>query len=360
MDFLKERASVGEKEMKILITGGKPKGGLVLSFAKSFEKRGCKVAFFDDEKIYTETSFLAKNRYTNRLLWKFNALPLQNNFINTVEKERSDLLLIIKGWFFHQHTIAKIKKQHPETIIFSFNPDNPFNTWHFGNSNMWIRKSIPIYDGYFIWGKFLIDPLKKAGVKRVEYLPFACDPELHYPVSSSEEERKLYGADIVFVGTWDEEREWWLTHILDYPIAIWGNFWEKASKKLQAKWKGRAVIGEEFSKVCDSSKIILNFIRKQNIPAHNMKTFEIPACKGFMLTTRTVEQCEFFEEDKEIACFSTPNELREKLDYYLSKDELRRDISEMAFQKVQKHTYYERVQRILEIYAVMRKGYVNS
>ncbi len=86
-----------------------------------------------------------------------------------------------------------------------------------------------------------------------------------------------------------------------------------------------------------------------------MWTFELSACKGFILTIRTTEQCEFFGEDREIACFSTPRELREKLNFYLSRDELRKEISERAFRKVQEHTYYERIQRILEIYTNIKK-----
>ena len=40
-----------------------------------------------------------------------------------------------------------------------------------------------------------------------------------------------------------------------------------------------------------------------------MKTFEIPACGGFMLTNRTDEQLEFFAEDEGAAYYSTAAEL---------------------------------------------------
>lgn len=86
-----------------------------------------------------------------------------------------------------------------------------------------------------------------------------------------------------------------------------------------------------------------------------MPTFEIPACSGFMLHESSDEILEFFEESREIAFFSTPDESREKIDYYLSKNELWKYMAEKAFQKIQKHTYYNRVQKILGIYTEMKK-----
>ena len=86
-----------------------------------------------------------------------------------------------------------------------------------------------------------------------------------------------------------------------------------------------------------------------------MRTFEIPACGGFMLTERSEEIIEFFEEDKEVACFSTPEELREKIDFYLEHPALRKEMAERAYQKVQQETYLKRVQQILKVYKSMKK-----
>lgn len=343
--------------MRVLITGSKVWYGLSLFYSKAFRKLKCKVEIFEEENLYKKQFLFFKNRYTNRLFWELFSLPIQKEFMKTIEREKPDLIFVLKGWFFSPKTLFGIKKEWPETTLFCFNPDNPFNTWHFGASNNWIRKSIPYYDVYFIWGKFLIDKVKKAGAKRVEYLPFGYDPELHYPVEVLEEERKIYGSDIAFIGTWDKEREWWLNHLLDYDLAIWGNDWQKANKRLRKKWKGKPVYGEEFSKVCNSSKIILNLIRKQNMPAHNMKTFEVPACKGFVLSTKTKELTELFEEGKEIVCFSNPRELKEKINFYLKRGELRRKIANLGYERLIKsnYSYLDRAKKILEVYERFRE-----
>lgn len=344
--------------MKILINGGRHKSGLTNTLVRAFEKLNCKTAIFGEEDLYNKYSQFLKNRYTNRTLWKLFSWPLQKKFLEAVRKEKPDLILILKGWFFCPRTLSKIKKENPQIKIFCFNPDNPFNTWHFGNSNNWIRRSIPLYDAYFIWGKFLIERIKEAGAKRAEYLPFAYDPELHYPVEVSEKEKKIYGSDIAFIGSWDEERERWLNKLIDsitdnsITIKIWGNHWQKANKKLQEKWQRKEMIGEKFSKVCNASKMILNFIRKQNSSAHNMRTFEVPACRGFMLSTRTPEQQDFFEEGKEADYFSTPEELKQKIDFYLKNEELRKKIVKAEYEKLinSDYAYTDRAKKILDIY----------
>ncbi len=341
--------------IKILITGGRFKWGLTDSFSRAFQKLGCEVSIFDNEKLYKKQLSFLKNKYTHRLFWKLFSIPLQNEFIRTVGKEKPDLVLVLKGWYFKPETLKKIRKGNPQIKLFCFNTDSPFNTWDFGNSNDWIRKSISLYDVYFIWGKFLIEKLKKAGAKRVEYLPFAYDSDLRYPVKVSKKERKFYGSDIAFIGTWSKEREWWLNHLLGYDLAIWGGFWQKANDKLRKKLRKEEFIGEGFSKVCNSSKIIVDILRRQMVPAHSVKTFEIPVCKGFFLCNKGGELSDFFEEGKEIVTFNNPEEMIDKINFYLNKEGLRKKITEAAYQKVQGHSCLTRAKKILEIYKTIRE-----
>lgn len=338
--------------MKILINGGKHKSGLTNILARAFEKLGCEPVIFAEDDLYRQLFFRLKNKYTNRLFWKLFSLPLQKEFIKTVKKEKPDLVLVLKGWFFNPKIFLSLKKELPKTTLFCFNPDNPFNTWHHGNSNKWILKSIPIYDAYFIWGKFLIEPLLKTGAKRVEYLPFGYDSSLHYPVKLRNQDFDIYGSDIAFVGSWDEEREKWLSRLLNYDLKIWGSAWKKANQNLQQKWQGKEAVGEEFSKVCNSAKIILNIIRRQNTPAHNMRTFEVPACGGFLLSVRTDETKKFFEEGKEAAYFSTLDELKEKINFYLKNNELRKKIAEAGYKRLLNsgYAYTDRAKKIIEVY----------
>ncbi len=340
--------------MKILLSGDFNKDSNNNFFIKHFSNLGVELDFFDDQKNYDENFPLKKRnllrRILHRLIWKNVSKKVGFKFLEKIKEDKYDVIFIIKGWFYHPKIIAEIKRNLPQAKLICFNPDNPFNTWHHGVSNDWIRGSIPFYDVYFIWGEFLIEKLKKAGVKRVEYLSFAYEPEVYfYEEPANEEEKNYYGSDIVFIGTWDEEREWWLNHLKDFDLKIWGNDWNRANKGLRKKWMGKPAYAQDFRKICSASKICLNIIRKQNFPSHNMRTFEAPACRSFVLSTRTDEIKEFFEEDKEIVLFSTPEELREKINFYLENDELRKQIAYNGYQRVQGETYEKRCQKILEL-----------
>jgi hypothetical protein len=330
-----------------MISGSMVFGGLPSSLKKGFENIGWLVQGFDDQKIFTDQNGWATNRYGYRLFWRQLARAVQEQLISDVVQSKPALLLVLKGFYFAPETIARIRKLSPATVLMHFNPDNSFNTWHFGTSNDWIRKSIPLFDAHLTWGDFLIPSLRAAGAKEVFHLPFACDPELHHPAVLSKADLTEYGADVAFAGSWDEEREWWLSHLLDYRLKIWGNDWQKAAKTVQAKWQRKAMIGDGFSKVCCASKINLNFIRKQNIPGHNMRTFEIPACGGFMLCTRTSEQKAIWTEGEEIACFSSPQELTQMLDRYLADDQSRSVMASRANEKAyRRYSYTERARQI--------------
>ena len=48
---------------------------------------------------------------------------------------------------------------------------------------------------------------------------------------------------------------------------------------------------------------------------HNMRTFEVTGNGGLLISQRTEEQLDFFEEDKEAIYFDELGELKEKLNY---------------------------------------------
>ena len=90
-------------------------------------------------------------------------------------------------------------------------------------------------------------------------------------------------------------------------------------------------------------------VRRANRDGHVMRTFEVPACAGFLLAERTAEHQEMFEEGREMAFFDSPEELLEKTRYYLAHDAERRRLAEAAHRKVTTggHTYRDRLVEIL-------------
>jgi len=95
------------------------------------------------------------------------------------------------------------------------------------------------------------------------------------------------------------------------------------------------------------SKIVFNLVRAEHGCAHSMKTFEIPACGGFMLTNWTEEQARFFEDRKGCVFFNSVDEMLDKADYYLSHDKERERVRLAGMAAVAPHTYVRRALTIL-------------
>lgn len=340
--------------MKIFIVGSFKNGDLGASYLAAFRSLGYEPSIFDIELEYKKSSFLTINRYTNRIIMPYAVFLINKKLLKQADSEKPKFIFIIKEHFINSKTLSKMKSI-TGAKIFLFNPDNPF----IYNGRLSVKETeacIPLYDAYFTYSEKFIPELGKAGVKKVEFLPFAYDPDLHHPVLVSDEDRKFYGNDVAFVGNWNFYREKYLSALRGYRLSIWGtNYWDTRCEDdfLRQCWRRRIVVGDEMSRVLQSSKINLNILNPlNNKDSHNMRTFEIPACGGFMLHERSSELIHFLEEGKEVECFDSPEELKDKINFYLKNDNLRQKIASAGYRKIinSNSTYKDRAARILKAY----------
>jgi spore maturation protein CgeB len=78
------------------------------------------------------------------------------------------------------------------------------------------------------------------------------------------------------------------------------------------------------------------------------RTYEIPACGGFMLHERTPELRELYDEGKEVACFGSVEELAFKIEYYLARPEECEALARAGYVRcVPAYSYDSRVKEIL-------------
>ncbi|QQR49701.1 glycosyltransferase [bacterium] len=248
------------------------------------------------------------------------------------------MYLFLKADIVSPKTLRIIKKNSRATLI-HFYPDNPFSLWN-GNANANVLRALPLFDIFLIWSKMLIPALESAGCKKVSYMPFAYDETIfEQELSISDSDRTRYTADVSFIGTWEPERAWWLstlrTRMPHLNLAIWGNGWEYEKQSNLANCiKGPALYPPESLKAFRCSTINLNFIRRQNMTSHNMRTFELPANKSFVLAQRTYEHThELFKENVSIACFESIDELIEKIHFYLNNELQRRTCIDNAYEQ---------------------------
>lgn len=105
--------------------------------------------------------------------------------------------------------------------------------------------------------------------------------------------------------------------------------------------------GEAASYVYAGSKINLNISLKGIEGGTPQRIMDVMSAGGFMLSNYCAETAELFKEDEEIVMFKTPEELVEKIDYYLSHDKEREAIAKAGQAKVLSCYTYE--QKLIEL-----------
>ncbi len=336
--------------MKIFLVGEFSRGSLCDSYARSFKRLGHQICIFDEPRQYENIAAKFKKPLFRRILDPFFTSQLNNTVISACAEFTPDLIVIFKGQYIFTRTLSRIKGESKAKLI-NINADDPFNN-NRGASSRHVRSAVTSFDCYFIWSKEITIKLAKAGAKKVKYLPFAFDPDICYPQSSGGSNEADFAHDLVFVGNWDITRERWLSCISDFDLVLWGSdYWLRRckNKNLTKLWRGREARNEEMAKAFTFAKISLNILRDQNKGSINMRTFEAPACKAFVIAERSAEQQSFFTEDKEAVYFSSPQELQDKIRYYLKNESKRVNIAEAGYNRAinSGYTYYDRAKEVI-------------
>jgi len=264
-----------------------------------------------------------------------------------------DVVLVAKGPDVFPHTLIELKKRN--RLLVNFYPDVSMFT-----HGRLIPRSMPLYDCVFTTKSYGIEDLKKHfNFDRASYIPYGYDPDLHYPRVLSETDRIRYSADVSFIGTWSPKKE----AILDYLIQnarnikakVWGAQWNKArSKEVRKIWGGGHLLGDSYAIAINASKINLAILSEARAGASSgdkitSRTFNIPACGGFMLHERTDELLNYFDEGTEIACFSSDIEIVEKTMLYLSEEHLREQTRLNGLKKCfENHSFSDRARQMME------------
>lgn len=79
------------------------------------------------------------------------------------------------------------------------------------------------------------------------------------------------------------------------------------------------------------------------------RTFEVPACGGFLLTGNADNIGDYYAEGKEIVIFKDKNDLAEKCKFYLGHEEERIAIARAGYERtIKEHTYEKRFKEIFQ------------
>lgn len=105
----------------------------------------------------------------------------------------------------------------------------------------------------------------------------------------------------------------------------------------------------EMPKVFHCSKINLNITIKSIQSGLSLRVWDILGCGGFLLSNYQTEIPEYFELGKDLDCYESPDDLKQKVAFYLAHDDIRTEIAHNGYQKVkQLHTYELRIATMLK------------
>jgi spore maturation protein CgeB len=203
-----------------------------------------------------------------------------------------------------------------------------------------------------------VSAIKAAGAGHVEYLPVACDPMVHAPLSLGKEEKERWGSKVSFVGAGYHNRQQMFAAICELPFKIWGTEWPECKPfDRLVQEGGRRLTPEEYIKIFNASDINLNLHSSSERDGVdpggdfvNPRTFELASSNAFQLTDERSLLSEVFEVGKEIVTFHDLNDLREKINYYLTHEDERKQVVQRARERVlREHTYAHRIQQMLTI-----------
>jgi spore maturation protein CgeB len=214
--------------------------------------------------------------------------------------------------------------------------------------------------GYEFWFVFqqgqCLDAFRQAGAPNVSYLPMAADPAVHGPVTLSEEDRLLYGADVSFVGAGYANRRRLFPLLLRQPwsFKLWGNEWEGADD-LQSvlQLNGARIDTATCMKVFNATSINLNLHSTTGVGLDpqadfvNPRTFELAACGAFQLVDHRSLLPEFFTP-QEIVSFRSFDEVPGLAQRWLGDSASRQATASAAQARVLgSHTYVHRMKDLL-------------
>jgi spore maturation protein CgeB len=227
--------------------------------------------------------------------------------------------------------------------VLNYLTDDPWNPSHFAP---WFLEALPCYDRVFSTKRATLEDLRKSGAQGVSFLPFAYHPELH----TLDLQENGGNPDVVFVGGADPDRVPYLSALgqAGFQLHLYGGYWDRYR---ETRAYACGILPPAVVKAATGrAKVALCLVRRANRDGHCMRTFEIPAMSGCMLTENTAEHREIFgAEGAAVLYFQNIGEMVEKTRWLVDHPAERHRLAAAAHALITagRHTYSDRLLQML-------------
>lgn len=339
--------------MKILCIGEEWRGSNSSGLFYAFSRLGHVTQIVNEREFISASAKNITIKSLNRLIRPMQIKDFNDNLLKTYDSFKPKCVLVYKGAFLYPETIRYFKKN---SIVVNFFPDVSFF-----DHGSYIGRCITLYDWVFSTKSFAKhDLVKHFNYHNVTYLPHGFDPWVH--LNNNRLFEDVFACEASFIGNFSKKKESYLENILsrnkNLDLMIWGNNWRRQMNEkgglIERCVKDISVTGDAYVAAIKMSKVNIALLSENGRNSSSgdeitSRTFHIPAAGGFMLHERTDEFLEYFEEDVEACCFSSAEELSDKISFYIKNDLLRNKIAKKGHEMVvREHTLDRRAMVLLE------------
>jgi spore maturation protein CgeB len=350
--------------LRILAVSVLHQGANDYAFVRAFRRAGHSVSVVPADTYIPNWENVAL-RALRRAMTPLFVADYNKALMRMAKQMRPHLFFVFKGQYVTPETMAAIKAMGAITI--QFYPDTGF-----ADHGPYIPKAISLYDWVFTTKPAgIVDLRKNYHQSNASFIPHAFDPETHAPAPLKNDDTEIYQCDASFIGDISTKKLAQIKRVVqklpEIKMKIWGAQKWGSIPDLESSYQGTGVWGTEYSKAIGGSKINIGalFEGGPSAPEGDLitaRTFEIPAAGGFMLHERTDEAMTYFEDGKECAFYSDPDDLIAKIRYYLSHGAERKAIAKAGRARCLSSGYSvdDRVKTVLDKYYELRENFMSE
>lgn len=299
---------------------------------------GLREAGWNVQEIHVERHFIcgstAPLRVAARLLHAQSRRSYGNAILDAARQIGTGVFLSVKGSYLTPALIDALKERGFTTVIYY--PDVNFD--HPDLDLETLRRVDRIFTTKSYHRGFF-EELRGPGGS--QFLHHGFSPLVHRPARERVAEED-YRFDLAYVGNPDPSKVALLSAVAeafpDKSMILIGHGWDRIAEgtPLRRCATPGARTGDHMAEVVQHARINIAVHGRPKDPRgwHDLvstRTFEIPACKGFMLHADNEEVRTLFAADEEIGVFGDLGDLCAKIERYLARPAVRADMIERAY-----------------------------
>lgn len=263
---------------------------------------------------------------------RYGVARMSEMLVDTVIKEKPDLLfsVLYNETADPTHESIHYITYHTNTLTCLWMCDDH---WRFED---WSQYWAPHFSYVVTTASSALPKYERLGYKhKVIKSQWACNHHLYVPYDIPQDN------DVTFIGQPHSNRHGIIEYLKSKGIhaAVYGWGW-KAYPRIPFN---------EMVRMFSRTKINLNLSNSSTNTAQQIKgrNFEVPGCRGFLLTGNADNLEEYYVPGEEVVVYEDLEDLVEKIRYYLNNDRQRKEISERGYRRtIHEHTWWHRFNRI--------------